>query len=68
MGVVWLQNQFYLKLQTTDKKNEIHLFRDDISPVSGRHIRSPMGMRSISVGYKEAGMKQSAVGAASFVI
>jgi len=38
------------------------------SPVPGRHIRSPMGMRSISVGYNEAGMKRSAAGAASFVI
>jgi len=39
MGVVWLQNKFYLKLQTTDKKNEIHLFRDKTSPVLGLHFR-----------------------------
>ena len=34
------------------------------SPVPGRHIRSPMGMHSISVGYKEASKIRSAVGAA----
>jgi len=43
----------------------IAAFREETSPAPGRHIRSPMGMRSISVGYKEARMIRSAVGAAS---
>jgi len=44
--------------------NGIHLFKGITQPVSGRHIRSPMGMHSISVGYKEASKIRSAVGAA----
>jgi len=48
--------------------NGIYPFRDEASPVSGRHVRSLMGMRSISVGYKIVSSKRSAIGAESFEI
>ncbi len=36
------------------------------SPVSGRHIRSPRGSQSESLGYKETDFYRSTVGVASF--
>jgi len=37
----------------------------ETSPAPGRHVRSPMGMRSISVGLAGGPIKKSAIGAAS---
>jgi hypothetical protein len=39
----------------------------ELSPVMGRHIRSPTGSHRDSVGWKVTEVKRSAVGAVSFL-